>query len=232
MTIKMLAEKQTIERILGLISAADLGITRIAQTESTAFLKQALTVLNREFLPDLPDELSDQLASQLIELSLPIEVMHQGSKDVVAFQEANESKGTLVWIGVIGWILSALSQGLVLLVDELDGSLHPALIEHLLMLFRDRTSNPHGAQLIFTTHDANLLGDSSNERVIGRDQAWFTEKASDGSSRLYSLADLAPRKEEAIARRYLAGRYGAVPILSRADFRAAVTEQLDANEHE
>lgn len=231
MTIDMLEDKQTAERILGLIRAADLGIVSISKTESTEFVNRALAVLNREFFADVPEELRDAVASQAVELSLPLEVMHQGRNKVVPFAEPYESKGTLVWIGVLGWILRALSEGLVLLVDELDGSLHPALIEQLLRLFRDPVSNPHGAQLIFTTHDANLLGDSSNERIIGRDQAWFVEKDGDGSSRLYSLADLAPRKEEAIARRYLAGRYGAVPILSRADFRAAVTE-THANGHE
>jgi len=58
-----------------------------------------------------------------------------------------------------------------------------------------------------------LMGDSG-ERPLGRDQVWFTEKDDDGGTNLYSLVDLAPRREEAIARRYLAGRYGGTPILS------------------
>jgi hypothetical protein len=63
-----------------------------------------------------------------------------------------------------------------------------------------------------------LLGDTVADQIIGRDQVWFTEKRDDGSSRLYALADLAPRKEEAIGRRYLAGRYGATPILAKQQF--------------
>ena len=82
------------------------------------------------------------------------------------------------------------------------------------------TSNPRRAQLVFNSHDATVLGDSVGDRLIGRDQVWFTEKHSDGSTRLYPLADLDPRKEEAIGRRYLAGRYGARPILSRQEFDA------------
>ena len=85
-------------------------------------------------------------------------------------------------------------------------------------LFQSQETNPRRAQLIFNSHDSALLGDTVGDQIIGRDQIWFTEKRDDGSSRLYALSDLAPRKEEAIGRRYLAGRYGATPILSRQQF--------------
>ena len=74
---------------------------------------------------------------------------------------------------------------------------------------------------MFNTHDATILGDSTSDRLIGRDQVWFTEKRADGSTRLYPLSDLDPRKEEAIGRRYLAGRYGATPILSHREFNVS-----------
>jgi AAA15 family ATPase/GTPase len=108
-----------------------------------------------------------------------------------------------------------------MLADELDASLHPALVAQLVRLFQDPQSNPRRAQLIFNSHDAALLGDTGTDSVLGRDQVWFTEKAG-GSSRLYALSDLAPRKDEAVGKRYLAGRYGAVPILSHSQFVAAV----------
>jgi AAA15 family ATPase/GTPase len=106
----------------------------------------------------------------------------------------------------------------------LDASLHPVLVAHLISLFQDPSTNPGQAQLIFNSHDTTILGDStvdriegrSRRRLIGRDQIWFTEKANEGATRLYALSDLAPRKDEAIERRYLAGRYGATPIVSRA----------------
>jgi uncharacterized protein len=79
-------------------------------------------------------------------------------------------------------------------------------------------NKPKGAQLIFNSHEATLLGDSSGDRVLGRDQVWFTEKGHDGASRLYALSDLSPGSDEAIRRRYLAGRYGAAPILSAEEF--------------
>jgi len=87
-------------------------------------------------------------------------------------------------------------------------------------LFQSPESNPRSAQLIFNSHEASLLGDSRGDRVLGRDQAWFTEKAYDGATRLYPLADLSPRADEAIGRRYLAGRYGATPIVAPQEFTA------------
>jgi hypothetical protein len=132
----------------------------------------------------------------------------------------DESLGTLVWFGLIGPVIDSLAKGSVFLADELDSSLHPALVSQLVRLFQDPETNPHRAQLIFNSHDATLLGDSGT-RQLGRDQIWFTEKLRGGSTRLYPLIDLEPRKEEAVGRRYLAGRYGATPILSDHEFMAA-----------
>ncbi|WP_092554800.1 AAA family ATPase [Actinoplanes derwentensis] len=134
----------------------------------------------------------------------------------------DESLGTLVWFGLAGPVLTAIADGTVLLADELDTSLHPALVAELVRLFQDPATNPRRAQLIFNSHDAALLGDPGGGSPLGRDQVWFAEKRDDGGSRLHGLSDLAPRKEEAISRRYSAGRYGAVPILSRQQFAAAV----------
>jgi len=75
-----------------------------------------------------------------------------------------------------------------------------------------------------------ILGDSASDRLIGRDQIWFTEKGDDGSTSLYSLADLEPRKSEAIGRRYLAGHYGAIPNLSTQEFEAAA-KLVGSNDH-
>ncbi len=86
--------------------------------------------------------------------------------------------------------------------------------------FRTPPTNRRGAQLIFNSHDPTLLGDSYG-RDLHRDQVWFTEKGNDGASRLYSLAAFRPRSDEAISRRYLQGRYGAVPILDPGGFELA-----------
>lgn len=101
-----------------------------------------------------------------------------------------------------------LKHGRVLVVDELDTSLHPALMRHLIGLFHDPAANPQGAQLISTTHDTSVLDRS----LLRRDQVWFVEKDREQQSRLYPLTDFHPRKEESFGRGDLQGRYGAVPF--------------------
>ena len=127
---------------------------------------------------------------------------------VLALRE--QSRGTQVWVEIAGPVLSALDRGDVLLIDELGRSLHPHLVDALVGLFQDQRTNLRCAQLVFNTHTASILGDSSRRR-IGRDQVWFTHKAPDGASALYPLTDFSPRRDEAISRRYLQGHYGAVP---------------------
>lgn len=156
-------------------------------------------------------------------MSLGVELLHRGvDGEEVALHAEDESLGTRVWFGLIGPVVQALESGSVFLADELDASLHPSLVTEIVRLFQDPDTNPERAQLVFNSHDPTLLGDSSGDRLLGRDQIWFTEKSNDGSTRLYPLVDLEPRKQEAIGKRYLEGRYGATPILSHEEFVAAI----------
>ena len=145
----------------------------------------------------------------------------RGRDGEVELDHPEESRGTLVWFALLGPILRALSAGSMLLVDELDSSLHPALVEAVLDLFQDPESNPRHAQIVFNSHDVTVMGDSTSPRLLGRDQIWFTEKSNDGSTRLYPLTDFDPRKQESVGKRFLEGHYGARPILSRGDFGVA-----------
>ncbi|MEV7005586.1 ATP-binding protein [Streptosporangium sp. NPDC051022] len=122
-----------------------------------------------------------------------------------------ESLGTHAWFAFLGPMLTVLDRGSVLLVDELDSSLHPALAAEVVRVFQDPASNPRGAQLIFTTHDATLLGSAVLDRPLNRDQVWITAKQGLGETELYPLTDAKPRKEESLERGYLRGRYGGVP---------------------
>lgn len=124
-----------------------------------------------------------------------------------------ESQGTVMLLHLATQVTMILWAGGVLCVDELDASLHPMLALELLRLFQDPERNPLGAQLVFTTHDTNLLGGVSGEPPLRRDQIWFTEKDQAGATRLYPLTDFHPRKEENLERGYLQGRYGAIPFL-------------------
>jgi predicted ATPase len=137
------------------------------------------------------------------------------SEDVVPLDLfADESEGTRKLFQFAGGWIKTLHEGATLLVDELDRSLHPLMTRFLVKLFHDEARNAHGAQLVFTTHDTTLL----DAGLFRRDQIWFMEKDKSCATHLYSLLEYSPRKEEALERGYLKGRYGAIPFLSPATF--------------
>ena len=139
---------------------------------------------------------------------------------------SDESLGTLAWVGLIPPLIETLHAGGVLLVDELDSSIHHRLVHEVVDLFQRQRRNPNAAQLIFNTHDVSLLGRTlGSETVLRRDQVWFADKYLDGASTLTALTDFDPRYDEAIERRYRAGRYGGMPQVNPADFVRA-TEPL------
>lgn len=123
--------------------------------------------------------------------------------------DAQESEGTRKLFAMAGSLVSALDAGLTLLVDELDVKLHPLITRAIISLFNSKETNPKGAQLVFTTHDANLL----DNRLLRRDQIWFVEKDRYGASHLVSLAEYRVRKEASFEKDYLQGRYGGIPSL-------------------
>lgn len=95
----------------------------------------------------------------------------------------------------------------VYIVDELERSMHPLLAKELLRLFS--LSKTKKSQLIFTTHESHLLDDE----LLRRDEIWFTEKRSDGSTEFYPLSNFNPRGDKVLERGYLEGRYGGIPFL-------------------
>ena len=121
----------------------------------------------------------------------------------------NESEGTIKYFSLAYPIIDALDHGKRLIVDEFDSKMHPLLTERVLSLFNSKDTNPQGAQLIFTAHDSNLLSTGS----FRRDQIWFTEKDRLGASSLFSLAEYKVRSGASFERGYLAGKYGATPII-------------------
>lgn len=118
-----------------------------------------------------------------------------------------ESAGTRKLFEIAGPIISAINNGSVVLIDELDARLHPSLVRHLVMMFNSLSQNPNNAQLICNTHDVTLLDED-----IRRDQIYFLEKDEYGVSKLYSLCDFRGiRKDSKILKQYLLGVYGALP---------------------
>jgi energy-coupling factor transporter ATP-binding protein EcfA2 len=133
-----------------------------------------------------------------------------------------ESLGTHSWFAFLGPMLSVLDAGTVLLVDELDSSLHPTLAAEVVRLFQNPKSNPRGAQLLFTTHDATLLGSAVLDRPLAREQVWITSKKTSGETELYPLEAAGPGDDEDLERGYLRGRYGGSPRVSVGEIARAL----------
>jgi uncharacterized protein len=138
---------------------------------------------------------------------------HQGESEDAWLPLKEESRGTQTMFYMALPILQVLQNGGILLVDELERSLHPSLAREIIRQFNDPKANPKNAQIIFTTHDTNLLGTMLGEPALRRDQVWLTEKDAEGATVLYPLTDYKPRKAENVERGYLQGRYGAIPFL-------------------
>ncbi len=126
----------------------------------------------------------------------------------------DESSGTEKYFALSAPILDSLLNGHIFVIDELDATLHPNLVCKIVELFNSNITNPKNAQLIFNTHNTNLL--SPDAELFRRDQIWFTEKNHYGAAILYSLADFKTdkvRKDDNFEKNYIEGRYGAIPFL-------------------
>ena len=127
----------------------------------------------------------------------------------------SESNGTNKLFDMAPIFVKALSSPRVLIIDEFGSSMHPMITRKLINLFNDKETNPMGSQLIFTTHDTNLL----DNRLLRRDQIWFTEKDDKASTDLYSLVEFKDesgvkvRNDRSYEKDYINGRYGAIPYL-------------------
>jgi AAA15 family ATPase/GTPase len=192
-------------QIIEFLQAADLGITDVQIKMQKGHQVQF------RLQPDLAAIQSKQ------ETEFPIATLfHQGKQKnkFVGFSLGDESHGTQKLFAYAGPFLDILRNGKILIVDELDSSLHPKMVCFLLSLIQNSNSNKSNAQLIFATHNTYLL----NTDFFRRDQIWFMEKDNEQASHLYPLTDFSPRKGEAIERGYLKGRYGALPYFGEFNF--------------
>ncbi|MEV5407304.1 ATP-binding protein [Thermopolyspora sp. NPDC052614] len=147
-----------------------------------------------------------------------VRLTHRSSAGNVFLDWQSESFGTRSWFALLGPLLLALDEGAVLLVDELDASLHPRFAAEVIRLFHDPYANPGGAQLVFTSHDPSLLITPSGERLLEPGQVWLTEKDKDGATELYPLTAAEPGEEENLMESYLAGAFGGVPAVVEGQF--------------
>ena len=150
----------------------------------------------------------------------------------VAFDiDEKESEGTIKIFELSGPLTDILNQGSILVIDEMEAKLHPLLTRRLILLFMSEQLNPNHAQLIFVTHDATLL----HSIDMRRDQVWLCDKDKYGRTSLYCLSEIRSaskaRKEDNLEKKYLEGRFGAVPYFVDEDNTTTVLGG-DADEFE
>jgi uncharacterized protein len=128
--------------------------------------------------------------------------------------DKDESHGTQRLFGLAPFIIMALDLGCIVAIDELETKLHPIITLSILNLFNNKQTNPKNAQIIFTTHDTNLL----NRNHLRRDQIWFTEKDKHAATHLYSLAEFKVRNDASFDGDYIHGKYGAIPFIGNLEY--------------
>ena len=194
------------QRVLGLLRDADIAVSDLAVRKET----QSLEAIRENLPPSVLKELSGTGLKSVESFRTRVAHRVAGTDELHFLDLEDESDGTQrLFALALPWI-EILEQDRVVVIDELDRSLHPLLLDSLVRRVNsgDEGERPCRAQLIATLHDTSLLGGA-----LARSQIWFAEKerASEAAT-LTPLLDYRPRKGEALERGYLAGRYGGVPI--------------------
>ena len=187
--------------------------------------------LDRNSIPDnMPEELRDALTQfmkalsessnasetklkmgQIRATSLHRGLNRQGASVLYPLSLAEESDGTRKLMALAPAVEQALERGGVFLVDELESGMHPMLASFLISKFQSPESNPNHAQLVFTTHDLDLL----DEDLLRKDQIYFVDKDREsGTSSLYSISEFSTPTTENLRKGYLLGKYGASPDIT------------------
>ncbi len=188
-----------------LLKVADIGIKGLRVQENKEEDFKFPTTIDKETKKRIFQDLQYQVRTK--------HDLYKDGKvvDEVEFNIDEESTGTKKLLAFGGVIIDALSNGDVLIVDELDKSLHPLLTKALIKLFNTKRTNPKNAQLIFASHDVSLL----TNQLFRRDQITFCEKSQEGASTYYALADLnGVRKELSYEKYYMKGLFGGTPVIN------------------
>lgn len=204
-------------RIINFLQGVGTGIISFRQQEAEipeqrqAMAKDFVEIFRKHLGEDAP---SEGLMPEL-EKDVYIEFGHNGRDGTACYLgPEQESSGTRRLAFMLSSVFQALDTGSLVLIDELDASLHTLAAEQIVRLFADPNVNTRGAQLIATTHDTNLL----RSRFLRRDQIWFAEKDREGATSIYPLSDIQSRHTDDFEKGYLEGRYGAVPFSGSTDF--------------
>jgi AAA15 family ATPase/GTPase len=220
--IEYAEDKNMLKAISDYAKVADLGI------QDMQFEFNSEEIRGDASLPDnIPEDIKGALVQFMRALSestsngeirlrmgeVSAKASHQGEnrdgrKDMYSLELSDESDGTRKLMALAPAIESALRTGGILLVDELERELHPMLVNYIISKFQSKSSNTNGAQIVFTTHNTELM----NLQLLRKDQLYFVDKRNrDGVSELYTISEFATRTTENIRKGYLVGKYGAIP---------------------
>lgn len=217
-TVNWIKDRERKEGILQMLHGLDINILdlKIEETRITA--------------DNMPREIPPGLRSMLLNGSrVDVKTLHRrydkeghpsGFEEFMLSDQ--ESGGTQKIVALAGLLLDTLQTGKVLVVDEFDARLHPKITQTIVKLFNSDHTNPRNAQLVFMTHDTNLL----DRRLLRRDQVWFMEKDSLEGTSLYSLAEFGVgtvRNDSSFKEGYIRGRFGALPFIGDLERLVGVT---------
>ncbi len=206
-TVKRLEQPEFKDKILAFIRDFDFGISDL-NVKHTTITEESLPKSMPETLQKfLMEQGGDKTTIFTTHKKFNEKDEHIGNE--IFDLDQHESEGTQKAFSFSGPLLDVLSNGKTLIVDELDARLHPVITQAIVKMFHDCEVNPKNAQLLFVTHDTNLL----DNKFLRRDQVWFMEKNKYGSTDLYSLVDFKVRNDASFEKDYIAGKYGAIPFL-------------------
>lgn len=199
---------------LEFLNNADISISdfEINMQKIKELGKQAefMTKIMNVIVNNDPEQMNKFGNSDIFNIKTIHNVKDEDSSNLYALELIEESIGTQQLFYFAPALFYTFKEGKTLLIDEIDRSLHPLLVEYIIKKFYDAEINTKNAQLICNTHDTNLL----NLDIFRRDEIWFTERNNaTASTEMYALSDFSPRKDENIEKAYLLGRYGGIPFI-------------------
>lgn len=237
--LDLVEEPGWMEAGVHLINAADVGVAKFSvdtskiPSDKVELLKKIKEFMDENFNSEKSDsEEPNQESPQVLTddersyVLRNLKFVHGKGDQSFALDEEDESQGTLTWLDLSLQAVHAIVKGEVLIVDEIDSSLHPLLLQTLLEIFKDPALNSKGAQLIFSTHDLTLLGRHPSA-LVEPSEAYLAEKV-DGFSELIAWDEYEIRKNHNLEKRYLQGVYGAVPHIEKHKLAQTIQKLSEA----
>ena len=198
------------------VNSMDLGFTSLRKDESKEKEYDLSNTNNKNILDRVFEKY--MLNWPALKIQTGHKVLRKDGSFTEAFfpNDEMESEGTKKIINMSGPIVDSIINGGIIVVDEFDAKLHPLLTKKIIDIFNSPETNPYNAQLIFATHDTNLL----SNKIFRRDQIWFAEKnREEESTDIYPLSEIKEqngdkiRNDRVYEKDYINGKYGAIPYL-------------------